>query len=663
MSDLDTQITGVTAAAHGGVTIELSLISHTNAGKTTLARTLLGRDVGEVRDAAHVTDLATGYVLVQEGADTLMLWDTPGFGDTARLLKRLKLAGNPIGWLLSQVWDRFRERALWSSQQAVKNAREQADVILYLVNSSDDPGAAGYISLEMEVLAWIGKPVVVLLNQMGPPRADTSAEIARWSGIGAEGLVRAVVPLDAFARCWVQEGALLDTVAPLLPPAKAPAMAALRGRWEALNRARFDASMAVIGHYLAQAAADQEAVDEPGWQAKLAGKLTGRGGGGGAAKKAMTALAGRLGQETTRSTEQLIGLHGLSGKAARTVLERVGDDYAHSEKTPEGAAAALGGLVSGAVGGLAADLAAGGLTLGGGMIIGGILGALGATGVARSLNLARGEDGSAMRWSGDFFERLTVTALLRYLAVAHFGRGRGDWTEGEHPAFWQAIVEEAVAAQSDRLRRVLRSVDTRARSQAEAQDDLTAIVTRAASTVLTRLYPQAMQGLKLADGTTCELRQAREAARERYQRITRGPISPPSPAARPMPSVYQVSTNSADTSGQCRQYSVAAQAPAASPAAAPAARSRVGASRRNDCNNPAKIGSASSSTSHGQRFQVAPSHIASQSAGGAHAISAIVSTLSAANGSTIGQNRHRPIGSGRASRAATISAPTPSEIV
>jgi hypothetical protein len=32
-------------------TIALSLISHTNAGKTTLARTLLGRDVGEVRDA------------------------------------------------------------------------------------------------------------------------------------------------------------------------------------------------------------------------------------------------------------------------------------------------------------------------------------------------------------------------------------------------------------------------------------------------------------------------------------------------------------------------------------------------------------------------------------------------------------------------------------
>ena len=35
--------------------INLSLVSHTNIGKTTLARTLLMQDVGEVADRAHVT--------------------------------------------------------------------------------------------------------------------------------------------------------------------------------------------------------------------------------------------------------------------------------------------------------------------------------------------------------------------------------------------------------------------------------------------------------------------------------------------------------------------------------------------------------------------------------------------------------------------------------
>ena len=221
-----------------------------------------------------MTDLATGYVLVQSGEDTLMLWDTPGFGDTARLLSRLSMSGNPIGWFLTQVWDRWRERPLWSSQQAVKNAREQADVILYLVNAAEDPAAASYVALEMEVLGWIGKPVVVLLNQMGPPREDVTAEIARWSGIGAAGpgarrRCRSTPSLAAGCR----KIALLDTVAPLLPPEKQPAMAGLRRRWEELNRARFDSSMDVLARYLLRAARDREAVDEPGWQGKVAGRV------------------------------------------------------------------------------------------------------------------------------------------------------------------------------------------------------------------------------------------------------------------------------------------------------------------------------------------------------------------------------------------------------
>ena len=467
-----------------GTTVNLSLVSHTNVGKTTLARTLLGRDIGEVRDAAHVTDLATGYVLVQRGEDTLMLWDTPGFGDTARLLNRLKMSGNPIGWFLEQVWDRWRERPLWSSQQAVKNAREHADVILYLVNAAEDPASASYVPLEMEVLGWIGKPVVVLLNQMGPPREDVSGEVARWSEIGAPGQVRAVLPLDAFARVWVQEGVLLDAVAPLLPPEKQPAMDGLRARWLELNRTRFDASMEVLGRYLADAAAMREDVDEPGWQGKLTSALTGQSRGDRAAAKAMKALGQRLAEATADSTDELIKLHNLSGKAARKVLERVSDDYAHAAKTPEGAAAVLGGLASGAVGGLAADLAAGGLTLGGGMIVGAVLGALGATGVAKGINLAKGEDGASVRWSEDFLERLAATALLRYLAVAHYGRGRGEWSEGEHPPFWLPIVTEEVARRKSELARLRKTGSDGAAGFAK-------VMRESGETVLARLYPDA----------------------------------------------------------------------------------------------------------------------------------------------------------------------------
>ena len=163
--------------------VRLSLISHTNVGKTTLARTLLRRDIGEVRDAAHVTEVAESHTLIETAqGDALVLWDTPGFGDSARLLRRLEQSGNPLGWFLTQVWDRYTDRPFWSSQQAMRNVRDHADVVLYLANAAEDPAGAGYVDPEMRILGWIGKPVLVLLNQLGPPRPAEleAADVDAW---------------------------------------------------------------------------------------------------------------------------------------------------------------------------------------------------------------------------------------------------------------------------------------------------------------------------------------------------------------------------------------------------------------------------------------------------------------------------------------------------
>ena len=46
------------------LSINLSLGSHTNVGKTTLARTLLKMDIGEIGDRPHVTALSEPHVPV-----------------------------------------------------------------------------------------------------------------------------------------------------------------------------------------------------------------------------------------------------------------------------------------------------------------------------------------------------------------------------------------------------------------------------------------------------------------------------------------------------------------------------------------------------------------------------------------------------------------------
>lgn len=479
----------------GGATINLSLISHTNVGKTTLARTLLGRDIGEVRDEAHVTDRASGHVLLQTADAALMLWDTPGFGDTTRLLKRLRLSSNPLGWLLTEVWDRWRERPLWASQQAVRNAREQADIILYLVNAGEDPASASYVPLEMEVLSWINKPIVLLLNQIGPPREDAEdieAESRRWrQAVSGVADIAAVLPLDAFARCWVQEGALLETIKPLLPKPKQAAMEGIIAEWSRINQARFQQSMVVLAKGLARAAVDRETVPEKSWREQVTQLLSAGRKERAEVRAAMQRLSERLEAANRAETDTLIGLHALSGQASRKVLERMETDYARREKAPEGIAAALGGIVSGATTGLAADLASGGLTLGGGLIVGTLVGALGAGGIAKGFNLVTGAKDEGLRWSQEFFAGLVGTALLRYLAVAHFGRGRGEWQESEYPPFWQDMVRQEVEDRKEDIQAIYKeSTDSKTE---DLVGPLAELLSGMAAHLLARLYPGVMQ--------------------------------------------------------------------------------------------------------------------------------------------------------------------------
>lgn len=478
--------------------VALSLISHTNAGKTALARTLLGRDVGEVRDAPNVTQQASPYPLIDTPqGDALVLWDTPGFGDSARLAKRLAQQGNPIGWFLSQLWDRFRDRAFWLSQQAVANVRDQADVVLYLVNASEAPEDAGYLAPEMAVLEWIGKPVIVMLNQTGKPRPrdEEEADEARWrNALGRRPLVHAVISLDAFARCWVQEIALLRIVGRWVPETKRAAYARLVQAWQGRRLAQFDEAMDALVAPIARAACDNEPVPDAGLKGTLAdlSKAIGlRDSDTDAAKvKASQALAVRLDTEIRASTDRLIAIHDLEGHASQDIRERL-SGVKLDAPVNEGKAAMMGGVVSGALTGLAADLAAGGFTFGAGMLTGAVLGALGGAGIARGMNLARGRTGATLRWDDALLQGLVTSALIRYLAVAHYGRGRGEWVKTEYPAFWGPLVARIVEARREAFARVWaqRAHSSDANAIAES---LRTEMAAAARELLDALYPDAI---------------------------------------------------------------------------------------------------------------------------------------------------------------------------
>ncbi len=477
--------------------VRLSLISHTNVGKTTLARTLVKRDVGEVRDAAHVTDTTDNYMLIETAqGDVLELWDTPGFGDSARLLRRLRQGRNPLGWFLAQVWDRYTDRPFFSSQQAIRNVRDVADVVLYLVNASEDPAAAGYVAAEMEILGWIGKPVLVLLNQLGPPQAvDAEArEVDRWSRhLAAFGTVRDVVAFDAFARCWVQERVLLERVGAVLPADRRESFARITAAWDERNDEVFDRSIQVMARHLAGTAVDHSEVPTRSLGESARALLGGLAGveprGDPALGAAQAALAHRLDESLRESTTELIELHGLAGRAADEIDQRMGAAYTVDPAADVAKASVIGGAVTGALGGLAADLAAGGLTFGAGALIGGLLGAAGMHGLARAYNLARGKDASTLRWSPEFLTGRVTAAVLRYLAVAHFGRGRGDYVQAEYPSHWRAVVEAEVLKRRAAFDAIW-GASSAASALAALEREIGAELRATANEVLQALYPQ-----------------------------------------------------------------------------------------------------------------------------------------------------------------------------
>jgi hypothetical protein len=277
----------------------------------------------------------------------------------------------------------------------------------------------------------------------------------------------------------VQEGALYERLRELVPEERRELVGELLAAWRSERRAALGASAAALAAFLAAAATDAEPLAGAG-QREL--------------RRAADALARRLAEAIAAANERLIELHGLDGEAAEALRVELSDVTAPAQ-TPAWQRSFWGGVVGGALGGLAADVATGGLSLGGGALVGALLGAAGGRGLAYGMELLRGDAAPRTAWSAAFVERLTTDTLLRYLAVAHFGRGAGSFRVRDHPAVFRAAAERARSRQ-DALQVALtdlRGADPGARE--EAAQRLAPLLESALREVLAELYPEAASWL------------------------------------------------------------------------------------------------------------------------------------------------------------------------
>jgi hypothetical protein len=270
--------------------------------------------------------------------------------------------------------------------------------------------------------------------------------------------------------------------------------------WNDRNLRTFDASMEAIARFLAGVAADSEPLglsDEQGpWILQRVSDL--RALSRVERDRAMGAMFDRVQSATRRLMDRLIELHQLSGVSQAQVERRLEDAFVPGNEAVNPTTGAIaGGAVSGLITGLGADVLAGGLSLGGGAIIGAMLGALGGYAFGGAYRLAIG-GAPQIQFQPAALERLTVHTVLRYLLVAHYGRGRGDYTDVDFPSQWSSEVAAAVDSRRDVLNAVWRDVARDSGLLDSAVERLQIILNELLRELLRHRFPEASV---FSDGT------------------------------------------------------------------------------------------------------------------------------------------------------------------
>jgi hypothetical protein len=74
--------------------------------------------------------------------------------------------------------------------------------------------------------------------------------------------------------------------------------------------------------------------------------------------------------------------------------------------------------------------------------------------------------------------------------VAHYGRGRGAWVEGDHPPRWQRVAEEAIGEERAQVEALAQAAAEGGDAAAIARG-IEPVLARSARHALVRLYPEA----------------------------------------------------------------------------------------------------------------------------------------------------------------------------
>lgn len=356
--------------------LEIAVVGHTNAGKTSLLRTLIRRrDVGEVSPSPATTRRVEPIPLRVDGVEAIVLLDTPGLEDSIGLLEAVD-AGE------ARTADRRADRIaaletfLVSAEAAARfpqecralEAARGADLLLAVIDARDRV-LPRHLD-ELELLGRCGRPVIPVLNFVASPQADAEAWRAALGRLG----LHAVIAFDTVAYEVDDERRLFEAIRTLAPEHRDAIDRLLEARQRERDRRR-TASARRIADLLIDAAT--VAVEVP------KGREDDRSDRSDAALETLRARLRDLERSAHLDLLAIAGFDSSDASVADAALEAfdVGVDLFSPEAFKAAGFSAATGAAAGAATGAAIDLAVGGLSLGAaaalGAAIGGVLGAAG----------------------------------------------------------------------------------------------------------------------------------------------------------------------------------------------------------------------------------------------------------------------------------------------
>lgn len=347
--------------------LRIAVVGHTNAGKTSLLRTLARRrDFGEVSPSPATTRRVEPIVLRVSGDEAIVLLDTPGLEDSIGVLDSIDAAAPPREGKFDSI-ERFlgspEATGRFSQEAKALDAARGADLLLAVIDARDRV-LPRHLD-ELELLARCGRPLVPLLNFVASEAADTST----WREALARLGLHAVAEFDTVVFDAEGEARLFEKIRTLAEAHRD----AIDRMLEERRREREDrrrASSRAIADLLLDASGLVVDVGDPARQTEAS----------------VERLRELLRERERRCHRELLAIAGFDAADAAVAdaalgAFEVGVDLFSPEALKAAGFSAASGAAAGAAVGAAIDLAVGGLSLGAaaglGAVIGGVLGATG----------------------------------------------------------------------------------------------------------------------------------------------------------------------------------------------------------------------------------------------------------------------------------------------